>query len=114
MLRPQYVLPVGFGGLLAFTLAAAIGALVQLDRVRNDDGRIRHAFLDRLQSLEQIRGQIYLSGTYVRDFLLSPDASGAEAQRARLNAIESETRGVLDRYARGLDPQEQEPLTALR
>ena len=30
-------------------------------------------FWSRLSALDQIRAQIYLSGTYVRDFLLSPD-----------------------------------------
>lgn len=113
-LRPPLVLLAGFGGLLAFILAAAIGTLVMLDRVRNDDKRMRQAFIERLAELEQIRSQIYLSGTYVRDFLLSPDPTGAEEQRARLSGIEMETRAVLDRYARSLDPGEQDAFQALR
>jgi signal transduction histidine kinase len=113
-LRPQVVLIAGFGGLLAFILAAAIGTLVMLDRVRTDDTRIRKAFITRLAELEQIRAEIYLSGTYVRDYLLSPDTSGAEAQRARLTAIEGETRSMLDRYGRSLESEEQDAFTALR
>jgi signal transduction histidine kinase len=104
----------GFGGLLIFILAAAVGTLVLLDRVRTEDKRARQAFIERLGALEQIRAQIYLSGTYVRDFLLSPDVSGAEAQRARLTAIEDETRPVLDRYGRSLEPDEREAFLALR
>ena len=100
--------------MLAFILAAAIGSLVLLDRVRIDDNKTRQAFVARLAALEQIRAQIYLSGTYVRDFLLSPDAGGAEAQRARLSAIESETRGVLNRYEKSLDADERDAFLALR
>jgi signal transduction histidine kinase len=113
-LRPPLVLLAGFGGLLAFILAAAIGTLVMLDHVRSDDKRLRQAFIERLAELEQIRSQIYLSGTYVRDFLLSPDPTGAAEQRARLSGIEMETRAVLDRYARSLDPGEEGPFQALR
>ena len=100
--------------MLAFILAAAIGTLVMLDRVREDDRRVRQAFVERLGALEQIRSQIYLSGTYVRDYLLSPDPGGAEAQRTRLSAIENETRHVLDGYARGLEPEERDAFQALR
>jgi signal transduction histidine kinase len=111
---PRFVLYAGFGGLLIFILAAAAGTLLLLDRVRTEDTRTRQAFIERLGALEQIRAQIYLSGTYVRDFLLSPDAGGAEAQRARLNAIESETRPILDRYEHSLEPEERDAFLALR
>ncbi|MGD1068750.1 MAG: histidine kinase [Bryobacteraceae bacterium] len=113
-LRPLFVLLAGFGGLLLFILAAAVGTLILFDRVRTDDTRTRQAFIKRLGELEQIRAQIYLSGTYVRDFLLSPDPSGAQDERARLTGIENETRTALDRYAEGLDPEEREEFQALR
>jgi signal transduction histidine kinase len=100
--------------LLTFILAAALGTLYMLDRVRDDDRRMRQAFIDRLGELEQIRSQIYLSGTYVRDFLLSPDAGGAEQQRARLSGIEQETRALLERYSRLQDGEEQDTLRALQ
>jgi signal transduction histidine kinase len=108
------VLLAGFGGLLVFILVAGIGTLLLLNRVRTDDRRVRQASIERLGALEQIRAQIYLSGTYVRDFLLSPDPSGAAAQRARLAGIENETRGVLDQYQRSLDPEETDAFHALR
>jgi signal transduction histidine kinase len=108
------VLSLGFGGLITFIVAASVIALVQLDRVREDDGRIRKAFLTRLESLEQIRSQIYLSGTYIRDYLLFPDASGAAAQRERLAQIETQTTGMLATYARLLDAPERDAFAALR
>ena len=108
------MLSLGFGGLIAFIIAASIIALVQLDRVRTDDARIRKAFLTRLESLEQIRSQIYLSGTYIRDYLLSPDPGGAAAQRERLTQIEAQTRAMLNTYARQLDTAEGDAFSALQ
>ena len=108
------MLSLGFGGLIVFIIAASIIALIQLDRVRTDDARIRRAFLTRLESLEQMRSQIYLSGTYIRDYLLSPDPSGAAAQRERLAQIETQTRAMLDSYARQLDTAEGETFGALQ
>jgi signal transduction histidine kinase len=112
-LRPPLVLLIGFGGLLTFIVGAALGTIFMLDRVRDEDRRTRQAFIERLGELEQIRSQIYLSGTYVRDFLLSPDAGGAEEQRARLSGIEQETRALLERYRRLQDGEEQDTLRAL-
>jgi signal transduction histidine kinase len=108
------VLLAGFGGLLLFILAAAIWTLVLLEHVRTNDTRTRQAFVARLGALEQIRAQIYLSGTYVRDYLLSPDATGAAEPRDRLSGIENETRAALDRYAGSLDPAERDAFQALR
>lgn len=113
-LRPLLVLSAGFGGLILFILAAAIGTLVLLDRVRGDETRIRQAFLGRLRTLEQIRSEIYLSGTDIRDFLLSPGAAGGASQRADIRTIQQQTKAALDQYARTLDPAEQDTFLALR
>ena len=113
-LRPLLVLSAGFGGLILFILAAAVGTLVMLDRVRADETRIRQAFLGRLRTLEQIRSEIYLSGTDMRDFLLTPAAGGGGVQRADIVAIRQKTTAALDQYARTLDPEEQDAFLALR
>jgi signal transduction histidine kinase len=113
-LRPRTVLFAGFGGLLAFLIASAGVTFYLLDRVRNDDRRFRQTFVERLGVLERIRAQIYLSGTYVRDYLLSPDTGGADAQRARLAAIEEESQEVLNRYAKGIEASESDVFEALR
>lgn len=113
-LRPLLVLTVGFGGLIAFIIAAAIGTVVQLDRVRTDDTRIRQSFTARLQELEQIRSQIYLSSTDVRDYLLSPNAGSAEMQRSGILTIQGQIRSALDRYSNSVGPEEQDAFQALR
>ena len=79
-------------------IGAAAGTLVELNHVRNDETQSRQAFLERLGALDQIRGQIYLSGTYVRDFLLSPDPDSARAETTRLAGLEMETHEALHRY----------------
>jgi signal transduction histidine kinase len=112
--RPALVLSVGFGGLILFILGAAVGTLLLLDRVRTDDTRIRQAFLGRLRALEQIRSEIYLSGTDMRDFLLSPGAAGLDIPHKDILAIQAQTQGALDVYARSLDPEEQDAFQALR
>jgi signal transduction histidine kinase len=68
----------------------------------------------RLSGLDQIRAQIYLSGTYVRDLLLSPDSSTAQAQAVHLATLKRETYNALDAYGRELEPEEREPFRALR
>jgi signal transduction histidine kinase len=113
--RPSWlILSLGFGGLLICIVAAALGTLMPLQRVRGAEVKARKAFLERLGALDQIRAQIYLSGTYVRDFLLSPDADSAKAQAAHLTALKHETRNALDAYERELEPDEREPFLDLR
>src|SRR5262245_38319911 len=108
------VLSVGFGGLLVFIIAGAWGSLLVLGRVQGNETHIRRAFLHRLQALDGIRSQIYLSGTLVRDFLLSPDPEVATAQTARLKALNQESNAAMQEYARALEPEEREPFRALK
>ncbi|MGO9261616.1 MAG: sensor histidine kinase [Bryobacteraceae bacterium] len=108
------ILWLGFGGLLVCILGAAAGSLVVMDRVHRDETRIRKAFVSRLDALDQIRSRIYLSGTYVRDFLLSPDPSAAAAEVARLAALERDSSAALEGYARSLESEERDPFLALR
>jgi len=107
---PWLGLWLGFGGLLVCIVGAAAGTLLELDRVRHEESVSRRAFFDRLRSLDQIRSEIYLSGTYIRDFLLSPDPA---AQTSRLAALQHESLTVIQAYSRALSPEEREPFQAL-
>lgn len=108
------ILSLGFGGLLVCIVAAALITLVSFERVRSAQEQLRKAFLQRLVALDQLRAHIYLSGTYVRDFLLSPDPDAEKAQAEHLTALERETRTALDAYALILEPEEREPFLQLR
>jgi signal transduction histidine kinase len=104
----------GFGGLLVFIVAAATGTLLVLSRARQEEALNRKAFLERLSALDQIRARIYLSGTYARDFLLSPDPRSAEAEASRLADLERDSRAALESYWRSVDEEEREPFLELR
>jgi signal transduction histidine kinase len=113
--KPSWlILSLGFGGLLICIVAAAVDTLVTLQRVRDTEAHARKAFVARLSGLDQIRAQIYLSGTYVRDLLLSPDPDAAKAQTTHLVTLKHETYQALDAYGRELEPEEREPFLALR
>ena len=113
--KPSWlILSVGFGGLLICIVGAAVGTLVSLDRVRNAETQSRKTFLERLGALDQIRAKIYLSGTYARDFLLSPDPNTAQVEASHLTALKGETNSAMDAYGRLLEPEEREPFQALR
>jgi hypothetical protein len=107
------VLVIGFGGLLVCILGAAWRTIGAFDQERDDQNRTLKAYLERQDALDRIRSQIYLSGTYVRDLLLSPDPSGAAAQTTRLATLERDTGAALRVYARSLDSAEVEPFHAL-
>lgn len=111
---PWLVLWLGFGGLLVCIVGAAAGTLISLDRVSKDETRIRKAFFERLGALDQIRAQIYLSGTYVRDFLLSPEPTIAAAETTRLAGLERESRAALRSYSQTLTAQERETFQTLQ
>ncbi|HYL76709.1 MAG TPA: sensor histidine kinase [Bryobacteraceae bacterium] len=112
--RPWLALVGGFGGLLLLMAAAETGALVFQDRLRQNGSSLKAHFLDRNRILEEIRSNIYLSGTYARDSLLAPDDRVARAQIAALENLHRDTDAALERYARSLEPEEDAPFRALR
>jgi signal transduction histidine kinase len=112
--RPWLVLVVGFGGLLFLMAAAETGALFFLNNLRHSGTELQSHFLARNRTLEQIRSDIYLSGTFARDSLLAPEVSGARAQIAALRGLQRETETALERYAQSLEPEESVPFRALR
>lgn len=77
--RLPLLLWVGFGGLIALLILIGVGALsiVHALETRNED--IRQGYLERTRLLDQLRSNIYLSGTYVRDYLLEDDLARAAA-----------------------------------
>ena len=59
--------------LLAIIAVAGFDTLRVLREIRTDGDQIRQEFLFRNHLLNDIRSDVYLSGTYVRDYLLEPD-----------------------------------------
>jgi signal transduction histidine kinase len=112
--RPGVVLVAGFGGLLLIMAAAEAGALLFLNSLRHNDSALQAGFLARNRTLERIRSDIYLSGTFVRDSLLAPEQSGARAQLATLEGLRRDSQSALASYAAALEPEEAAPFQDLR
>jgi signal transduction histidine kinase len=108
------VLAAGFGGLLVLMALAECGALLLLNNLRHNDTTLQARFLARNRTLERIRSNIYLSGTFVRDSLLAPEQSGARAQVATLEGLRRDSENALNNYASALEPEEVAPFQDLR
>src|SRR5271169_2879308 len=112
--RPGVVLVAGFGGLLLIMALAEVGALLFLNSLRHNDTALQARFLTRNRTLERIRSNIYLSGTFVRDSLLAPEQSGARLQLSALENLRRDSETALNSYAAALEPEEVAPFSDLR
>lgn len=113
LLRTRYALALGFGGLLALMALAGADGIRVLHQIRRTDDQIRRQFLFRNHVLNDIRSQLYLSGTYVRDYLLEPDPAKADTFRASLEDVHRQMDSALSSYRSQLRPEEQKDYAAL-
>src|SRR5271163_2253247 len=91
----RVTLAAGFGGLLIIVALAGVDALRVLRQIRLEGDQIRTQFLLRNDLLNDLRSKLYLSGTYVRDYLLDPDPARAEGYRTSLEQVRSEMDAAL-------------------
>jgi len=103
----------GFGGLLALMAFAEIDGVSALREIQNSNDRIRGDFLLRTRLLERIRDDVYVSGTYVRDYLLEPEAGKAEGHRYSLLETRRDMDAALVQYRGLLAAPERQPFEAL-
>ena len=75
---------------------AGFDGIQALSQIREANDRIRENFLLRTRLLERIRGDVYVSGTYVRDYLLEPEsgwnADDADSPSLRMSTLPSSFR----------------------
>src|SRR6059036_1793587 len=114
ILSTQLALTVGFGGLLVIIALAGLDTLRVLRQIRANEDQIRQEFLFRNHVLNNIRSDLYLSGTYVRDYLLEPDFERAESYRATLQKVRTEMDSALESYESKLDPEQSRDYAALK
>src|SRR5512135_3490042 len=96
--KSRLALLIGFGGLLAIIALSGFDALRVLNQFRKDDDQIRRQFLFRNRVLNNIRAEVYLSGTYVRDYLLEPDPERASGSGVSLENVRREMEADLASY----------------
>jgi len=109
----QLVLAIGFGGLLLLLAFAGFDSVQKLHQIQRRNDAIRESFLARTRLLEQIRSNLYLSGTYVRDCLLEPDATVAETHRASLLRTRNRMESALAGYQALLNEAQAAPFRDL-
>src|SRR5882757_1476159 len=90
---------IGFGGLLLLMAFAGLDAVRVLHSIQSRNDRIRQDFLARNRLLNQIRSDLYVSGTYMRDYLLEPESAKADAHRASLDKARSDMEADLRVYS---------------
>jgi len=109
----RVVLLAGFGGLLVLMGFAGLDGIQALHEIRTSNDAVREQFLARTRLLQQIRGDVYISGTYVRDYLLEPEAGKAEGHRYSLRETRGDTDAAVSAYRNLLHDREVRPLEGL-
>jgi signal transduction histidine kinase len=107
------VLIIGFGGLLLMMASAGMDALQALQRIQDSNDRLREDFVLRNRVLERIRADLYVSGTYVRDYLLEPEAGRAEDHRDRLLTTRKDMDAAIGAYRTIVNAENSQPFQAL-
>lgn len=107
--QTRHLLLVGFGGLLLLLAFMGLNSLSVLGEIQNQNQRIREDYFNRDRILEQLRSDIFLSGTYVRDLLLEQDPNQADIHRSELQKTRSRIASNVAAYQRELRPQERKP-----
>ncbi len=116
--RTRYVhsrlaLMAGFGGLLLLMAFAEVDGMKALREIQNSNDEIREDFLLRTRLLERIRGDVYVSGTYVRDYLLEPEPGKAAGHRYSLLETRQDMDAALAQYRGLINARERQPFAAL-
>ena len=113
-LTSRLTLLIGFGGLLLIMALAGIDAQRVIEQFRRSDEQIRQRYLSENRVLNGIRSDVYVSGTYVRDYLLEPDPQRAKAYLVSLGDVRKHMEAALDLYSRQTPPAEASHYSALR
>jgi signal transduction histidine kinase len=111
--RTRLVLMAGFGGLLLLMAFAEIDGVRAVTEIQDSSDSIREDFLLRTRVLERIRSDLYVSGTYVRDYVLEPDSGKAEGHRFSLLETRADMDSALRQYRALLTGKEKQPFAGL-
>ena len=109
----RLVLMAGFGGLLLLMVFSAFDVIQALQQIQGENDAIREDFLMRTRVLERIRADLYVSGTYVRDYLLEPESGKAEGHRYSLQETRRDMDEEIAKYRALLNAQEEKPFNVL-
>jgi len=108
------VLALGFGVLLVLLVLSGLNALHVLSELKNSNETTLRQYLARERQLEELRSAVYLSGTYIRDYLLEPDPAKAEQNRLVLASSRQQIDSLLSKKGPLFDESNQEMFNALK
>ena len=111
--QKNFLLWAGFGGLLLLMGGLGISALSFLYQIQSRHERIRRDFVSRNRTLETLRSDLYLSGTYIRDFLLDTGNVTASQHKAQYAETQERIQNSISQYRAFLRSEEIEPFEAL-
>jgi signal transduction histidine kinase len=107
--QTRKLLLIGFGGLLLLLAFSGINALSVLGRIQKRNATIRLDYLNRDRILQQLRSDLYLSGTYVRDLLLEPDPARSDVHRKEFEEVHHRIEEMTSAYRAVLRGEERTP-----
>lgn len=98
--QSSWLLWFGFGSLLCLLGFAGLYGLstIKTTGARNEHIRIEYLRRDRI--LQQMRADLYLAGTYIRDLLLEPNATQASSHRRAFLSTRDEVESLSAEYGR--------------
>jgi len=109
----RVMLTAGFGGLLLLMTFSALDGMQALLQIQTANDTIREQFLRRTRVLDRIRADVYVSGTYVRDYLLEPESGKAEGHRYSLLESRQDMDAALAEYRSLIPDREVAPFEGL-
>lgn len=107
--QARRLLLIGFGGLLFLLAFAGLYGISTVRAIQDRNERIRVDYVSRERILQQLRSDIYLSGTYVRDLLLERNPALADLHRKELDRARARINANTSGYARILLSGERAP-----
>src|SRR5260370_25407137 len=105
--QSRILLWAGFGGLLLLMGVLGLSAISFLYQIEIRQERIRQDYVERDRTLERLRSQIFLSGTYFRDFLLDTSETLAAHRKEQFLDTQRKIQSGVDEYRRLARPEER-------
>jgi signal transduction histidine kinase len=104
----------GFGGLLFLLGILGLSAISSMYQIELREEKIRQDYVVRDRALENLRSNIYLAGTSIRDFLLATNDSLAAVHRRQFLDRRHQIEAELDDYRKMVTAESREPFNRLR
>jgi signal transduction histidine kinase len=100
----------GFGGLLVLLGVLGLSAISFLSKIKVQEENIRRDYVRRERVLQNLRSDIYTSGTYVRDFLLDTNDLFAAGHRDQFLETQRKLQDEISEYRRLIGAGELGPV----